>query len=343
MADAVSKSWFAMLANPNEHGYSGTPEAVCAQLRDEWVNGSTTRSGAWAYCISAQGLHHVHMVLEDAVAMRFSRIIGTYAPGTHLEATKGSKKQAEDYIEKKPPYDEKGETVVCIVKHGEIRANQGKRSDLEQINNMLEAGYNPSEILFQNFSFFKYERQIKAAYFLKRKKETPPVRDVKVHFLLGKSRQGKSYHYVQLCEKLGDENVCIVTDYTTAAFDGYFGQPILFLDEFKGQFSYDKLLILLDKYRVPIHARFSNAESLWDEVYITTIYGPEELYQIMVPPALRHRDTIDQLFGRITDITYCWRSTDGEYHTYTISADEYVNIEHLRDKALRSTTQPLPF
>jgi len=283
------------------------------------------------------------MVLEDAVAMRFSRIVGTYAVGAHLEATKGTKKQAEDYIRKNPPYDEKGEQVICVMQHGEIRANQGKRSDLEQINSMLEAGCSPAEILSQNFAHFKFEKQIKAAYFLKRRNETPPVRDVKVHFLLGKARQGKSYHYVQLCEKLGDENVCIVTDYTAAAFDGYFGQPVLFLDEFKGQFSYAKLLILLDKYRVPIHARFVNAEALWDEVYVTTIYGIEELYQIMVPLALRYRDTIDQLLGRITDITYCWRTTNGEYKTYTIEAANYVNIDQLRAEAMCSHEQALPF
>lgn len=137
--------------------------------------------------------------------------------------------------------------------------------------------------------------------------------------------------------------MCIVTDYTTAAFDSYYGQPTLFLDEFKGQFSYAKLLILLDKYRVPIHARYVNVESLWTEVYITSIYGIEELYQIMVPPALRYRDTFEQLLGRITDVTYCWRSGDGEYKTYTIAAANYVSIEQLHTEAMCSKEQNLPF
>jgi len=283
------------------------------------------------------------MVLEDAVAMRFSRIVGTYAVGAHLEATKGTKKQAEDYIYKRPPYAEKAEKVICVLKAGEIKGSQGKRSDVMEINSMLEAGCSPAEILSQNFANFKFEKQIKAAYFLRRKRATPPVRDVKVHFLLGGARQGKSYHYVQLCTQLGDENVCIVTDYSSAAFDGYFGQPVLFLDEYKGQFSYSKLLILLDKYRVPIHARYVNVESLWTEVYITSIYGIEELYQIMVSPDLRHRDTIDQLLGRITDVTYCWRTMDGKYKTYTIEAANYVSIERLRAEAMYSQEQNLPF
>ena len=72
MAADVTRSWFAVFNHPEEHGYSGTPQEICERLRDEWVGNSSTRTGAWAYCVSAAGLHHVHMVLEDSVAMRFS-------------------------------------------------------------------------------------------------------------------------------------------------------------------------------------------------------------------------------------------------------------------------------
>ena len=80
MAQDVTRSWFAVLNNPQDHGYEGTPQEICEQLRDEWVQDSTTRSGAWAYCISAAGLHHIHMVLEDTTAMRFS-----FGPGPSWE------------------------------------------------------------------------------------------------------------------------------------------------------------------------------------------------------------------------------------------------------------------
>ena len=81
MSAEVSKSWFAVLNNPAERGYTGTPQEICEQLRDEWIRDSTTRSGAWAYCVSAAGLHHIHMVLEDKVAMRFSMVKKSYAEG----------------------------------------------------------------------------------------------------------------------------------------------------------------------------------------------------------------------------------------------------------------------
>lgn len=31
----VSKSWFAVLANPEDHGYSGTPQEICEKMRDD--------------------------------------------------------------------------------------------------------------------------------------------------------------------------------------------------------------------------------------------------------------------------------------------------------------------
>ena len=72
MNDSVSRSWFAVFNNPEEHGYTGTPEEICNRLRDEWIGESTTRSGAWVYCISAEGLKHIHMVLEDSKPIRFT-------------------------------------------------------------------------------------------------------------------------------------------------------------------------------------------------------------------------------------------------------------------------------
>lgn len=60
--DIVTKSWFVTFDNPSDHGYPGTPEEVCLRLCEEWIAESDTRTGAWAYCVSAEGLHHVHMI-----------------------------------------------------------------------------------------------------------------------------------------------------------------------------------------------------------------------------------------------------------------------------------------
>ena len=76
--DTISRSWFCVLNNPRDHGYTGSPQEICEKLRDEWISIHADGSGAWAYCISATGVPHVHMVLEDKEAMRFSEVKKAY-------------------------------------------------------------------------------------------------------------------------------------------------------------------------------------------------------------------------------------------------------------------------
>lgn len=89
LKDTVTRSWFAVFNNPKEHGYDGTPLEVIERLRDEWVSPEhPERTGAWMYCISADGLHHVHMVLEDTKPMRFSVIKKAMLSGCILKRRK---------------------------------------------------------------------------------------------------------------------------------------------------------------------------------------------------------------------------------------------------------------
>ena len=339
MANDVSRSWFAVLNNPMDHGYDGTPQEVCDRLRDEWIQYCPTRSGAWVYCVSAEGLQHVHMVLEDRIPMRFAAIKKSYAVGMHFEATMGNKKQAEAYINKEPPFDEKGETIIYTCRHGEICAAQGQRTDLSDIAALVEAGKTPDEIMDVNFSYRKYEKMIRSAYFRKRKKETPVKREVKIHFVVGESGSGKSFTYVKLCEKYGEDNIYFFSDYDGGGFDNYCGEPFLFLDEYKGQFRFSYLLLLLDKYKMQVHARYSNIWSLWTEVYITSVYPPEELYKKMVEEDTRGVDKQQQLMRRITDVTYCFVDDCGDYQRYTISMDLYRCFDDLKQKAIESLAQ----
>lgn len=342
MASEISKSWFAVLNNPADHGYKGTPQEVCEKLRDEWTADSNTRTGAWAYCISAAGLHHVHMVLEDCISMRFSKIKKTYADGMHFEATKGNKEQAEAYINKRPPFNEKGEQVLHICYAGEISGAQGKRTDLDNIAALLGEGRTPAEIMEYNFSYRRYEKMIRAAYFANRKKSIPVKRNVKVHYLVGESGSGKSYTYVTLCEKYGEENIYFFSDYDGGGFDAYQGEPFLFLDEMKGQFPFSQLLQILDGYKIQVHARYANAWALWSEVYITSVFPPEELYRKMVEETQRGRDKQQQLLRRITDITYYFIDGAGQYQSYTIPMSEYTDYEELKVQAAEHIGAQIP-
>ena len=333
--NVTSRSWFAVFCNPAEHGYDGTPEEVCHRLRDEWCDGYPTRSGAWAYCISAEGMHHVHMVLEDKKVMRFSAVKKAYACGMHFEATRGNKQQVDDYINKRGAFEEKGEQVIYIVTEGEIVGNQGKRSDLSEIYGYIEDGLTPAEVLATNPNYYKYSTYIKQMYFDKRCADTPLVRSVKVYWHCGESGSGKSYSRIALAEEVGEENIFYLTAFGNGAFDGYNGQPYLWIEDFKGEMMFGELLRILDVYKAEISCRYTNAKALWKEVHITSIFHPRGVYRKMVSESEQGQDKIDQLLRRIDRegcIRYHWKDDNGYHYSEWITA---ATLEEMRQSAAR--------
>ena len=118
--DVVAKSFMATLIRPEEHGYTGTPDAVCDKLCSEWTEGHASRSGLWAYCLTAEGVPHVHMVVQDMNAMRLSKLTESYAVGSRFEVVKSGYMAAEKYIVKLEEQDEGAEKVLCVKQYGII-------------------------------------------------------------------------------------------------------------------------------------------------------------------------------------------------------------------------------
>lgn len=339
--DTVSRSWFAVLAYPEKHGYTGMPEEIIERLKDEWVRDNPLRKGYWAYCISDKGMPHIHMVLEGSGSMRFSAVKKAYPKALHLEETKGNKKQVLSYIKKEPPFDEKGEQVICFTSHGNIEGN--KRFALSNINetlrtieNLIEDGMTPNQIMAEDIRLRKEEALIRKAYFAKRYRETPPKRDVQVIWHMGDSGSGKSFSYVNLCEKCGDDNVYLFTDYANkgvGGFDGYCGEPVLFIDELKGNsLPFELLLTIMQGYRTQIHCRYANCYALWIEVHITSIYSPEDIYGDMVGVTEQAKDPIKQLLRRITKYLYHYQDK-GEYKVYELKGEQYTGYQELKQLA----------
>ena len=312
-----ARSWFCVLNNPEEHGFTGTPEEIAEKIAEKWIEGNPQRTCAVAYCISADGLKHCHAVFEDTKTMRFSAVQKLY-PGMHIEPTKGNKDQAENYIQKRGKFEEKGEQVLYIARHGEIKGCQGQRRDFDIIDD---------QIMATSFSYRRYTSMIRDAYYQKRISETPLQRENKSYWHVGSSGSGKSYTYVSLSEQNGIDSVYLLNDYEHG-FDKYNGEPILFMDEFRGQLRYGSLLNILDRYRVQVPCRYSNAYALWNQVHITSILPPEAVYEKMVQEN-RHLDTIDQLLRRIDFVVYHYRE-NGEYKSFELPMEKYTSYEDLR-------------
>ena len=235
--DTVSRSWFAVLPYP-EKIYKGSPEEILEQMKQQWIGDNPLKKGHWAYCISKEGMPHVHMVLEGSVSMRFSAVRKCYGKA-HLEPTRGSRKMVLQYIHKRGKFAEKGERVVCFVSYGNIEGNKTKtlinqNAILDRIEELIEDGKTPNEIMGEDIRLRKEETLVRKAFFAKRYRETPPYRKVTVVWHLGESGSGKTFSYTKLCESRGEEEIYFCAEYANkgvGAFDLYSGEKILFLDE----------------------------------------------------------------------------------------------------------------
>jgi len=343
--DEVSRSWFCVFNNPEEHGFTGDPQQICDKIVSLWTDDFPTRACAVTYCVSADGLRHCHVVLEDSKAMRFSAVKKAF-PSMHIEPTKGNKDQAEDYINKRGKWEEKGEKIVANARYGEIKGRQGQRRDLEIVEDLLEQGKTPEEIVETNLGYRRFEKLIRDAYFDRRKKETPVKRDVRVYWHVGPSGSGKTYEYVKLCEKYGEGRVYLLTDYERGGFDHYNAEQVLCMDEFRGQLRFAALMQYLDGYRVQIPCRYTNALALWTEVHIFTVMPPERVYKSMVSEN-RDVDSYEQLCRRINEVIYHWKATtaDGsaEYLQFAVPMSDYKSYEDLKFRAETGFSCPRGF
>lgn len=330
----VAKSWFVTYNNPAEHGDDfENPQALCEFILERFIGDSLTRSGGVAYCISAGGLHHLHMVFEDTKAMRFKALQKLF-PSAHFEVTRGSKQDAEDYLLKRGRFEEKGEKVVTYIIRGDIKGGRGKRRDLDSISELIDRGMTPDEILAENPVFYMQSDIISKMYFDRRWKNTPVVRNMIVYWHVGESGSGKSYTYNKLVNKCGLKKICFVSQYSNGFLDDYQGEPILFLDEFRAAgIKYSELLSMLDVYKTHIHARYHNVPTLWTEVHITSILPPENIYKSMVGIHERDMDTFEQLKRRLSHVIYHWKDSFG-YHEFSLPASEYTSYELLKQMAI---------
>ena len=67
-----------------------------------------------------------------------------------------------------------------MMNHGIIEANQqGKRKDLDIIQEMLEEGLSPEEIMRQNLSYRKFSKMIKEHYYQLQVANAPLVKKMR--------------------------------------------------------------------------------------------------------------------------------------------------------------------
>ena len=196
---------------------------------------------------------------------------------------------------------------------------------MDEIGKLIEEGLRPKEILDKSIRYYKNETIVKAAYYRKREKETPILRDVDVYYHVGDTGSGKTYSFVDLFND-HNQDVFLISDYSTAMFDDYSGESILFLDEFRGQIPFSLLLSILQGYKQIFHARYRNIYGLWNEVHISSVIPFERLYKRMVTDD-RDVDTLGQFQRRLKYIVYHYKDKEGNYKAVKFDAANYVSYD----------------
>lgn len=331
--DSLSRSWFVVLNNPVEHypELSGKSEKeICEFLAEKWLSGGKNRTGAWLYCVSADGLHHIHAVLESCPnKSRFSAVKRAYEKA-HIEPTMGNKSQVEDYINKRGAFEEKGEKIVYKHQVGEIVGKQGKRSDLENIKELIESGLTPSQIRNLNPDNYRLTEYIDKMFFDYKLSNTACIRDVKVFWHFGETATGKSYECFKHMQEKGRDKVYFCSGEQKNPFDSYQAQEELWIDELRETspyFNFPTLLSFCDKYTAPLSARYCDKLQLWKEVHITSPLLPAEVF----PYGRDKNDKLQQLNRRITAYIYHYVDKNGSYQQFEFKPS------NSKDTVLRDT------
>ena len=164
----------------------------------------------------------------------------------HIEARRASRHQAREYCRKDGVFTEFG--VFERMTHDEL---------FKQDLNFLKENY-PA-------FFCRYYKGLA----LLKSSNTIKWRDVEVRILWGEPGCGKTRRVMEMDD-------VYKLDHPYKWWDGYFGESILLLDDYKrGAIERGLLLNLLDGYKLRLETKGGHVWAAWTKVYITTNFDPE--------------------------------------------------------------------
>lgn len=205
---------------------------------------------------SAYGLSHMKSIL----------------PKAHWEISRGSATQNILYCSKEDSRID-GPWIF-----GNIRCQQGKRSDLLALRDAISNGtsiidmINEDDLAPQVFRYLKNVRSIQELY------EVPRTWPMEIFVFYGTSGCGKSRAVWDLMN--ATEEKIYVKDVSNEWWENYEGEPNVLLDDFDGSvFKRSYLLQLMDRYPMRINIKGRSAMFRSKRLFITTNFHPSEWYK----------------------------------------------------------------
>jgi len=227
--------------------------------------------------IGENGTEHWQGYVEFKKREAFNTIktlIGTNT--VHLEARRGTAKEASDYCQK----DDTRKNGTIPVIQGTMKSTApGARKDLENFKDAVVSGKRKREILDEHFgTLCRYPKFYNTLNLMTRPRGNQAI-EVVLH--IGEPGLGKTR---SVMDRYTDDDELYATPLSnnTLWFDEYDLHKAVLIDDFAGAASkmpLDMLLRLLDRYPVMVPTKGSHAWWKPEIIYITTNILPKDWYQ----------------------------------------------------------------
>lgn len=161
---------------------------------------------------------------------------------------------------------------------GSAPVGQGKRSDLDEFAKDIKNLDKPLCETAMNTPgmVIKYARGMTKLRELTMQYKTNTFRTLDVQVIWGAPGIGKTYYVYQ--QHSPRDIYKLVCSSDTVWWDGYDGQKILLIDEFKGWIPFTFLLQVLDKYPLMLPVKGGFVYANWNTVYIVSNFAIEDWY-----------------------------------------------------------------
>lgn len=293
-----SRKWQITINNPMDKGF--TQDNIKQKIIDNFKS-------VIYFCMSDEvgegGTYHTHVYICCANAVRFTTIKDLFEGG-HFEMCNGSSQQNRDYVfkEGKHKNTDKEQTNLkdTHFEYGELPIErQGKRNDLDDLYDMVQADMTITDIIRDNPSYMLRRKEIEGLIYDRQLQQYGDTfRKMDVTYVYGSTGTGKTSDIIK--NNGGYRKVYRVTDYKHP-FDDYEGQKVIVFEEFRGQFNISMLLNCIDGHPYNLPCRFHNKIACYDKVFFTSNVSLKDLYR---DEKYNEKETWQALLRRICCVRY---------------------------------------
>lgn len=232
-----------------------------------------------------QGTPHLQGFIQCKSKIRLSTLKAKFAKcdgaKPHIEPRRGTVEQADEYPQKT---DTRDISVCPLFKHGQVnlRNQQGKRSDLEDVAKMIKDGKDKHQIFDAHpGSYLRYTNNINKVIADEQGRKKRSTHELII--LFGSAGSGKSYTARKLAERALREGETFAELSPDLSDYAQYGAPdIVLVEEFKGHLPLNVFKRIFDagSESPSLHQRFANIKYVARLTIITSNYHPRTWYDM---------------------------------------------------------------